>query len=309
MVEPHRDRLEIILGAARRRYTMPVLRWGDRMSRYWAARKAVPYLDELTTVASAVGSGGWMLNFSYEWGCTAGAAVDPSGEPRLLRCLDWSLPGLGLGAIVARCAGPAGTWLNLTWPGFVGVVQGVARGRFAATINQAPSVNTGLGRIGDWVNDKLAFWSSPGIPPVLLLRQVFDQAHDFADALRRLTEAPVCSPVLFSLVGTRPDEAAVIERTEAKAVVTTGRLAVSNHWLSPGMPGTSRSVRTVERLAAMRAHLAERRGRVPVFDWVQAPILNDTTRLAMEAVPATGEFWARGFEPNGAVTEPVRFEA
>ena len=58
--------------------------------------------------------------------------------PVLRRTLDWPFPGLGRLVEVTRQRGAAGDFLNVTWPGFAGVLTAVAPGRFAASINQAP---------------------------------------------------------------------------------------------------------------------------------------------------------------------------
>jgi len=297
------ERLKLILATARGRYGQPVLWLGDRVARRWAARADLAYRDEYAAVAAAVGvSGTWMLNFSYEWGCTSAVVFESDGAPRLLRTMDWQMPSLGSTLLAVRSQGEAGPWLNLAWPGFVGVIQGLAPGRFAASINQAPDPDSGWGRLGDWIAGKRAIWRNGLTPPALLLRRVFESCADFAEARARLAGTPVCAGAFFTLVGVRPGEAAVIERTPHGAVIHDGGAAVSNHWLSPGLPGRSRSYLTRERLAAIREHQGARRPGAAPFCWLKAPILNETTRLALEAVPATGELRVQGFEPDGPAT-------
>jgi hypothetical protein len=304
LVHDFRDRLDVILGAARRQYTSPVLWLGDRLSRGWAARADLPYLDEYAAVAAAVGQpGAWLLNFSYEWGCTSAAVIDqPSGVPALLRTMDWQMPCLGRTLLAVRRRGAAGSWVNLGWPGFVGTVQAVARGRFAAALNQAPDPDSGWGHLGDWLAGKLTIWHNGLMPPALLLRSVCDDCPSFAEARARLIHTPICAGAFFTLVGLSAGDSVVIERTCREAVVHDGPGAVSNHWLSPRLPGQSRSANTRERLAAMRSHQAARTPETPPFAWLVPPILNDTTRVALEAVPATGALRVRGYEPEGQAT-------
>ncbi len=304
------ERLTLILATARRCYGQPVLWLGDRVARRWAARAGLACRDECAAVAAAVGvSGTWMLNFSYEWGCTSAVVAEPDGAPRLLRTMDWQMPSLGRTLLAVRNRGAAGSWLNLTWPGFVGTIQGLAPGRFAASLNQAPDPDSGCGRLGDWVAGKLAIWRNGLTPPSLLLRRVFETCADFAEARARLAETPVCAGAFYTVVGVRPGEAAVIERTPRGAVVHDGMAAVSNHWLSEGLPGRSRSYQTQERLAAIRKHQAVRRPGAAPFCWLAPPILNQTTRLALEAVPATGELRVQGFEPDGPATAVLALAA
>ena len=107
------------------------------------------------------------------------------------------------------------------------------------------------------------------------------------------------------MAGVRPGEAAVIERTPDRAVIHQETVAVTNQWLSSGLPGHSRSLLTRERLAAIRGHQGERAPGAAPFCWLVPPILNETTRLALEAVPATGELRVQGFEPEGPATAPL----
>ena len=94
----------------------------------------------LAAIAAALEfSGIWFLNGSYQWGCTSCARDDAEhGAPWLARTLDWPFPGLGRHVEVVQMAGAAGDFYSIAWPGFVGVLTGMAPGRFSAAINQAP---------------------------------------------------------------------------------------------------------------------------------------------------------------------------
>src|SRR5215470_5238499 len=111
----------------------------DVVARHWLQRSASPYSAEIAAIADlANGPGVFMINTSYEWACTAGSHDCGDAGPLLVRTLDWPFAGLGRAVMVARQAGPAGDFWNITWPGAVGVLTACAPGRFAATINQAP---------------------------------------------------------------------------------------------------------------------------------------------------------------------------
>lgn len=303
LVAAHAGRVRLILDTARAAYSAAALRLGDAVARRWAARLPEPYRGDIAAIAQAVGEpGAWMLNFSYEWGCTTAGVPDPDGHPRLVRALDWRLPTLGRTIIAVRMRSPAGRWLNLTWPGFAGAVQGLAPGRFAAAINQAPGPRTPFGYAGDWLAGKLGAFGRHGLPPVLALRHVFERAGGFVEAKRLLTTLPVCAPALFSIVGQEPGEGVLIERAPGRAVVHEGLPAAANHWLTPDLPGRSWSVATGERLAAIRSHRASGLSGDAPFVWLRPPILNPTTRLALEAVPAHGHLIAQGWEADGPAT-------
>ena len=144
-----------------------------------------------------------MLNMSYEWSCSAGVGADPTGVGnRLLRTLDWPLPGLGRALVVARQQGAAGCYYNVTWPGYVGVLTAMAPGRFSAAINQPPLRRFTGSLPLDWVLGRFSIYRHGGLPPSHLLRRVFDECRGYEDAKRMLVETPVCLPDL--LLALRP---------------------------------------------------------------------------------------------------------
>lgn len=96
------------------------------------------YASEVDSVSRTLKRPGlWLLHGAYLFGCTA-LADDTAHGPRLRHTLGWPFPGLGRLGEVRRQCGAAGECLNVTWPGFVGVLTAVAPKRFAASINQAP---------------------------------------------------------------------------------------------------------------------------------------------------------------------------
>lgn len=304
-VEALPRQVELLLAAARRRYTRPGLALGDVLSRRWLRRNANPYLPEIAAVARRLGAAGaYALNLSYEWACTTGLVA---GGP-LLRVLDWQLDGLGRGLAVLRRRGPAGEWLDLGWPGFVGCVTGLAPGRFAAAINQPPLPGTGLGPVADWIAARPAFWRSRALPPAHLLRRAFDEAPDYAAALALLRDTPVCAAAFFVLAGAA-GEGCVIERTPGAAAVRLAApvAAATNHWVTMPRRGAPRGRGSDARLRAVEALL--RADADPwSLAWVAPPILNADTRLVAVADPATGRLALQGFERDGPATRPLRLD-
>ena len=99
---------------------------------------ALALCAEVAQIADALDfSGVWLLNASYQWGCTA-RAVEQDGAPWIIRTLDWPFKGLGRHIAVAHMRGAGGDFFSVTWPGYVGALTAMAPGRFAACINQAP---------------------------------------------------------------------------------------------------------------------------------------------------------------------------
>jgi hypothetical protein len=305
LLAAERGRAEDLIAISRRSYTGLALRIGDSLSRTWLERSANPYRDQILAIADTLGiAGAVMLNLSFEWTCTTGAAPSPDGRGnRLLRVLDWRLHGLGQNVVVAREDSPAGVFYNVTWPGAIAVLTAMAPGRFSAAINQAPMRQYGLTLIGDWAVNRVKLWHSTALPPAHLLRQVFEGARTYEEARRMLVETPLCLPVLFTLSGTRPEEGCVIERTETAAVVHDGAQACANAWRSPHLSGRVRGRDNPARRAQMEATQA---GPLAGFEWIKPPILNRFTRLAVEANAAQGTLRATGYEREAPATAEFR---
>src|SRR6185295_14115400 len=173
------------------RALLPVM---DALTRRWLERSRSPYVGEIEALASALALPGiWFLNGCYEWGCTA-LAREEDGAPWLARTLDWPFPGLGRRVEMVRMRGGAGDFLNVTWPGYVGVLTAMAPGRFAAAINQAPlwrRTRKAWLRPADIALNALRTWRIRHCPPDHLLRDVFETCRTFDDARRRLETVPV----------------------------------------------------------------------------------------------------------------------
>lgn len=156
-------------------------------------------------------------------GCTA-FAVDRGDGPLHARNLDWWSDArlLSLATLVTEFQGaPAGNFITVGWPGFIGAMSGVAPGRFAVTLNSVLSFD--------------AF--ELATPVVFLLRDVLATARDFAEALARLAETSVASDSLLLLTGVRQGELAVIERTPRRHAIRRGEagtVAVTNDYRALG---------------------------------------------------------------------------
>lgn len=305
LLEAERVRAEALIAISRRAYSGAAMRIGDAVSKRWLERSANPYRRQILAIGAALGMpGAALLNMSFEWTCTSGAAPSPDGVGnRMLRVLDWRLNGLGANLVVAREEAPAGVFYNVTWPGAIAVLTAMAPGRFSAAINQAPMRQYGLGLLGDWAINRAKVWRSASLPPAHLLRQVFETAATYAEAKRMLVETPLCLPVLFTLSGVRPDEGCVIERTETGAIVHDGACAVANAWRSPHLTGRVRGCDNPERRALLERLQA---GPLSGFEWIVPPILNRFTRLAVEANAAQGTMGVLGYEHEAPATAEFR---
>jgi hypothetical protein len=298
------ERFAVILAAADAHYGRLALGLGDALSRRWLMRADNPYLPEIDAVATRLGrTGAHLLNLSYEWTCTTGVAADPSGDGnRMLRTLDWPLDGIGRSVVVARQQGPAGGYLNVTWPGFAGIATAMAPGRFAAALNQPPMPRYTPSCWLDWAIMRARFAARTALPPAHLLRRVFDTCRTYAEARAMLVATPLCMPAIFTLSGTGANEGCAIERTESEARVRESPVCSANHWQAFHRPGRPRGAESVKRMLV----LEDIHRRAPDgFAWVVAPILNRTTRAAVVANARRGTLWVQGFEADGPATAPL----
>jgi hypothetical protein len=298
---------------------VPALDW---ISRHWLARSSSPYLPEIAQIADTLGfSGVWLLNASYQWGCTS-LAREENGVAWLVRTLDWPFPGLGRYAEVAHVRGAGGDFFNVTWPGYVGALTAMAPLRFAASVNQAPlrrSTEHRYLRAYDLAANALAIWRSNDLMPSdQLLRRVFELCDDYSAARRMLETTPVARPVIYTLVGCAPNERCVIERTETDFVTREDETCAANDWVPP-RPGWEGRIGTRRFLSSSLADAAgysrARRDALngwdgvlaaPAFDWVREPVLNPYTRLAVAMCPASGLLRVVGYDKTEAIVpEPV----
>jgi len=291
------DRMRDLLHGARRIYTPPLLALADRASRDWLERCRNPYSAAMAVIAALIGSkGAHALNTSYEWSCTSGVCDDRNGGIRLLRVLDWKLKGLGKNLVAAWQSGPAGDFLNVTWPGFVGVITAMAPGRFAAAINQPPMTSFGLTLPFDWIVGRIKLLHSEGIPPAHLLRRVFERCDSYHAAKRMLTETTICAPAFFALAGANASEGCIIERTQDRAAVREMPTAIANDWIALPERGHSRSRSSRDRQRLMEGALNGQ------DNWRAPPVLNPDTRMVAVMNPALGSVTAQGFERSEPAT-------
>ena len=301
----HKARAHALLDIASARYPARLMTALDSVSRAWLVRWENAHLDEIDAVAKILDRpGSYFFSVNYEWGCTCRVAPSPDGtSARLIRVLDWMAPGLGANLVAARVSGaPAGPFVLLTWPGYTGVLQVMAPGRFSAALNQAPMRNpTGL-FYADWAANRRRVWKMPHPTPGHLLRAVAEEAKSFDEAKQMLTERPMSTPAIFTVAGLSPKETVVIERTEIEARCRDGSQVAANHWEAAGWHGRARGVDSAGRARLM--------GSIsPDFDksfpWLVQPILNDHTRLVMVADAKQGRVIAQGYEKLGPATEPL----
>jgi hypothetical protein len=173
------------------------------------------YRGEIQAWADALGvSAGTvtLLNCAYELshlrlprplGCTAGVCRVEGLGPVHVRNLDWPLAGLGDATCLFRFRRGERTFLVIGAPGQVGVLSGMLPGGYSVTINWAPPAGVPSFRFG----------------PAFLLRDTLETRNSYESAVEALRRTPVSASVFFTVCGTEPGQACVIERTPRSALV------------------------------------------------------------------------------------------
>ena len=200
------------------------------------ARPHIPedYWQEIAALSSQMGLSPLrgLINTAYYdlikplMGCTAFAIDTPEG-PLHARNLDWWTDDRLLQRASVLCrfvGGPAGEFVTIGWPGFIGAFSGMAPGRFAITLNSVLSEEP----------------AQVAMPVVLLIRRVLEETTTFDAAVARLAETVIPCDCLLLVSGTQPGEFCVIERSPTQHAIrrgASGSVAVANDFLQMDLAG------------------------------------------------------------------------
>jgi hypothetical protein len=184
--------------------------FGDMLLAYRDAVVSDEYANEVRGIAKAIGVSepeALLANLYYDaikqlFCCTA-FAVDTDEGPLHARNLDWGTIDQLLSRhtliINFRRRGEV-LYRAVSWPGFAGVLSGMAPGRFAVTLNAVLSEEP----------PQLA-------PPVaFLIREVLENAPGFDEAVEMLASATIPSDCLLLVTGPNSGQMAVIERAPTR---------------------------------------------------------------------------------------------
>jgi hypothetical protein len=208
--------------------------------------------------------------------------------------MDWPLDGCGRLSAILHYKGECGIFTSIGWPCFVGVISGIAPDRFSITLNQAPQV--GL--------------PSTNWPAAFALRIVFEECETFDQAVNMLKRFDLAASALFMVVGTKRDQAVVIEHTGKKAHcrwMKDGVLSLANHFETPKLKQHNPETGDVEDDEVDPQEDSEERSEfaldsagegasLPVKKMLALlngwPVLFDGTAQRMAFIPKTGEYIA-----------------
>ena len=205
-------------------------------------------------------------------------------RPRLgmvhCRNMDWPISQIKDATIVLDCKSDAGPFKAVSVPGMVGVLSGVARGRFSMTVNSKEDLNH--------VVPNPAGWGA-----TLLVRWIFECCGSYEAALRELRKAPAFVPFYVMLVGLKPDEAVVVE------VNRSGRnrvhkqpgypVAVANHYPAEISEDEEMDSQERQELVEERAIGCKAKSLSGCFSVVnEYPVMHAGTVQSMVLHPRTG---------------------
>ena len=260
------------------------------------------YRGEIESWAQALGVSlgtATILNCAYElshlrwprlFGCTAGVRwVDGLGMVHV-RNLDWPLATIGPATRLFRFRRGVREFVSVGVPGQVSVLSGMLPGAYAVTINWAPPGPMPTFDFG----------------PAFLLRNTLETCDSYASAVEALRGTPLSTSVFFTVCGTEPEQACVIERTQRDAALREmagSALTQANHHVAARFVGNNKVLREVEeqgfhedsgrRAEALGRALAEA-GAVGALDEVGGilnvrPVFNCYTVQRMAFCPRTGD--------------------
>lgn len=299
-----KDRAKELLEAGHLAYTRELLAVGDMVAKRWLDRVKPPYFADVLAVSKAMGiSGIAALNLSFEFACTTGAGFI-EGKPVMRRTLDWSLKDMAEHVVGAKLEGAYGPYLTLTYPGFVGALQGLLPGKFAVAINQAPLRKVTGFKLADWPLSIVRSFSSSFMPATFLLRQVLETCPDYDTTVAMLKDTPLSIPAIYTIVGAEEGQSLVIEREQEKAWLHTESFA-ANHWENGEAQGKKRTPDSRKRRSEMLHTFTSKEP----FEWLKKPILNERTILAFEADVQEGALSAVAVKDEEKISEVLTMTA
>lgn len=234
--------------------------------------------------------------------CTSAAFYRPNQGMIHIRNLDWPGEYVGQYTIKVNFLSHQGEFTAVTWPGFVGIMSAVAKGRFSATINWLPWLHSAF--LPDWFPKPNLF----GWPASFLLRYIFERCKTFEDALNEIKRKKVVAPVLITLVGPKKGQAVAIERGTHHYRIRHYRepaLVATNHYIADENKRSKVKLREDEsnNYTYKRTFLVVEKARQITINRLSdafkllrcRPVFNDCTTQSMVFSVTTGKALVRTF--------------
>lgn len=217
---------------------------------------------------------------SSAMGCSTLALTGTDG-PVLARNMDW-FPAEKVAK--ASCLVTEDFGVNAGFVGMLGAATGLSKRGFCVCLNEA---------VGGSDPD--------GYPVMLFLRHVLDTATSYADALAMVQRERLMSGGIVTVVGTRNDERAVVERTPTEATMRTAKgaepLMATNHFRDLAEP----------EVCTRFDHLAQYAGKLPALEVLMSRhVLQGITAQHVVMCPAAQS--AEMFVPSDLLPDEVQEE-
>ena len=250
----------------------------DKIAKKFLQRSESPYLDEVNYASKILKINGlYAFNCLVEYACSS-TFISYKNSTILVRALDWYID-IGKYTIVNQVQTKYGPYYSITWPGFVGIVQGCAPKRFAVALNMAPEKIYGLGKKIDNMIERTLTFSSKHLPTSHLLRLVLETCANYKTAVNMLLTTPTSTPALFIITGISSEEGCIIEKLNKKNLIHLKKNCITNHWINKQFKGRARPIDSKARLRVLQ----QISYNAPAsFNWVKEPVLNDNTVLTLE---------------------------
>jgi isopenicillin-N N-acyltransferase like protein len=221
-----------------------------------------------------------LLMGSSVMGCSTLALAGEDG-PVLARNMDW-FPAEKIAK--ASCLVTEEFGVNAGFVGMLGSVTGMSKRGFCVCLNAA---------FGGSDPD--------GYPVLLFLRHVLDTATSYTDALAMVRAERLMSGGIVTLVGTKNDERAVVERTPTRATVRTATgaepLMATNHFRDLAEP----------EVCTRFDHMTRFAGKLPAMEVLTSRnVLQDITAQHVVLCPARQS--AEMFVPSDLLPDEVQEE-
>jgi hypothetical protein len=235
---------------------------------------------ELHQTRGGFGSG--LTDFRRRFGfCTSVAFHQPKLGMVHARNVDWPLPQMKSATVVLDCKSAAGPFQAVSVPGMVGVLSGVAKGRFSITVNSKEDRSHYVPNIAGW-------------GATLLVRWILEYCSSYDEALRKLSKAYAFVPFYVMLVGLKQGQAVVVEisRNGKNRVYNQpgNALGLANHY--PGELCEDEEMDSQERQDLVEARAARCRAKSlrGCFSVVsEFPVMHAGTVQSMVLHPKSGE--------------------
>lgn len=182
-----------------------------------------------------------VANLAYDiavslFGCSTVALPTPQG-PVVARNMDWPQQDIlaRSSCLIRYQHNEQLQFANAGWPGAIGAVTGLSGNGFCVTLNAVLSSEPP---------------TPDGYPVLLQIRRILEDAADFDAALKALSEQPLTTSALLTLVGTDNDQRVVIERTATRSALRwpdgDAPLITTNDYRELAKPRTSDEVEIYE---------------------------------------------------------------